>query len=282
MAEIKCYSQIAILMATYNGEKYLGEQIDSLLTQTCKDWHLYIHDDGSKDCTLSIIKEYIIHHSDRITLLDYPSQSGACHNFLSMLEKVDAPYYMFCDQDDVWLPEKAEKSFRRMQELELQSPERPIIVHSDLLLVDKSLHTLDTSFIRNQHIKIKAIKTFEDYSATNTVTGCTMLFNHYAKKCMKEPYEKAIMHDAWVCLSVASQQGIVDFIDEPLIKYRQHSDNTLGARNMSQQTLMHKLKYIHQQISDNIRHYQEMNAVRSLSIFDFLKAKLRYKKTLEP
>lgn len=274
--------QIAILMATYNGEKYLGEQIDSLLAQTCKDWHLYIHDDGSKDCTLSIIKEYIMHHSDRITLLDYPSQGGACHNFLSILEKVDAPYYMFCDQDDVWLPEKTEKTFRRMQEVELQSPERPVIVHSDLILVDKSLNILDTSFIRNQHIKINAIKTFEDYSATNTVTGCTMLFNHYVKESIKKPYDKAIMHDAWVCLSVASQQGIVDFIDEPLIKYRQHSDNTLGARNMSQQTLMHKLKYIHQQISDNIRHYQEMNAVRPLSIFDFLKAKLRYKKTLEP
>ena len=171
-----------------------------------------------------------------------------------------------------------EKTFGRMQALERQFPGQPVIVHSDLMLVDEALHTLDTSFIRNQQIKLEAIKTFEDYAATNTMTGCTMLFNNQTKQCTKRPYEKAIMHDAWICLSIVSQQGIVDFIDESLIKYRQHSNNTLGAQDMSKQTLGHKLKHIRRQISDNIRHYQEMNAVKRLSAIDFLKAKLRYKR----
>ena len=271
-------SNIAILLATYNGALYLREQIDSLLCQTFTGWHLYIHDDGSTDGTKDIIESYVQAHPMKVTLLDYPRQGGACRNFFSMLEAVDAPYYIFCDQDDVWLPEKMEKTFGRMQALERQFPEKPVIVHSDLMLVNESLHTLDTSFIRNQQIKIEAIKTFEDYAATNTVTGCTMLFNEMTKQCIKRPYEKAIMHDAWICLSVASQQGIIDFIDEPLTKYRQHSDNTLGARDMSQQTVMHKLKHIRRQISDDVRHYQEMNAVRRLSVIDFLKAKIRYKR----
>ena len=270
--------RIAILMATYNGEKYLREQIDSIISQTCQDWHLYIHDDGSKDSTIAIIKDYICQYPDSITLLDYPPQGGACWNFLSMLEKVEAPYYMFCDQDDVWLPEKIEKTYKRMLEFEKQYPERPMIVHSDLMIVDESLNMLDSSFIRNQQIKIEAIKLFEDYAATNTVTGCTMLFNQHAKQCIKKPYDKAMMHDSWICLSVVSQQGVVEFIDEPLIKYRQHSDNTLGARDMSRQTLTHKLKHIRQQICNNIRHYQEMNAVRRLSVIDFIESKLRYKK----
>lgn len=268
---------IAILLATYNGALYIREQIDSLLCQTFTNWHLYIHDDGSIDGTKDIIEGYVKKHPEKMTLLNYPPQGSACRNFFSMLEVVNAPYYMFCDQDDVWLPEKIEKTFMRMQVLEKQSPEWPIIVHTDLAIVDVSLNTHDTSFIRNQHIKIKAIKTFEDYAATNTVTGCTMLFNHYAKRCMKRPYDKAIMHDAWICLSVASQQGVIDFIDESLIKYRQHGENTLGARDMSRQTLLHKLKHIRQQIGDNIRHYKEMNAVKALSVIDFLKAKLRYK-----
>lgn len=271
-------SYIAILMATCNGALYLREQIDSLLCQTFTNWHLYIHDDGSIDGTRDIIDCYIQAYPAKITLLDYPTQGSACRNFFSLLETVDAPYYMFCDQDDVWLPEKIEKTFGRMQALERQFPGKPVIVHSDLMLVDEALHTLDTSFIRNQQIKLEAIKTFEDYAATNTMTGCTMLFNNQTKQCTKRPYEKAIMHDAWICLSIVSQQGIVDFIDESLIKYRQHSNNTLGAQDMSKQTLGHKLKHIRRQISDNIRHYQEMNAVKRLSAIDFLKAKLRYKR----
>ena len=269
--------QIAILMATHNGATYLREQIDSILSQSATDWHLFVHDDDSTDNTAAILDEYTRQYPQNMTVLKYPAQGGACRNFLSMLDAVDAPYYMFCDQDDVWLPEKVEKTCRRMKDIEAQSPDQPVIVHSDLMIVDEALRTLDASFVRNQQIKMDAIKSFEDYAATNTVTGCTMLFNQRARQCIKKPYDKAIMHDAWICLSVVAKNGIVDFIGEPLIKYRQHSENTLGARDMSQQTLRHKLRHIQRQLNDNIRHYQEMNAVRPLSILDFIKAKLLYK-----
>ena len=270
--------QIAILMATYNGAAYLREQMDSILSQSATDWHLFVHDDNSADNTACILDEYAGQYPQKITRLHYPAQGGACRNFLSMLDTVKAPYYMFSDQDDVWLPEKVEKTFRRMKDLEAQCPDQPVIVHSDLMIVDETLRTLDASFVRNQQIKMGAIKSFEDYAATNTVTGCTMLFNQRARQCIKKPDDKALMHDAWICLSVAAQHGIIDFISEPLIKYRQHDSNTLGARDMDQQTLRHKLRHIRQQMNDDIRHYREMNAVRPLSVTDFIKAKLRYKK----
>ena len=274
---MKCESQIAILMATYNGARYVREQLDSLLCQTFTDWHLYIHDDGSTDGTTDVLRAYAADHPSQVTLLAYEPQGGACRNFLSMMEAVESPYYMFCDQDDVWLPEKTEKTFLRLKMLEHLSPDTPILVHSDLMLTDARLNVTDTSFVRNQHIKMAAIKTFEDYAATNTVTGCTALFNHRAKMCIRRPYDKAIMHDAWLCLSVVAQGGIVDFIDEPLVKYRQHGHNVLGSKDMSRQTLSHKIVNVRQMVIDGIRHYREMNAVRPLSVWSFIRAKNRYR-----
>lgn len=274
---MRCESQIAILMATYNGARYVREQLDSLLCQTFTDWHLYIHDDGSTDGTIDVLKAYATDHPHKITLLDYKPQGGACRNFLSMMEAVEALYYMFCDQDDVWLPEKTEKTFLRLKTLERLSLGTPILVHSDLMITDAQLNVKDISFVKNQRIKMAAIKTFEDYAATNTVTGCTALFNHQAKMCIRRPYDKAIMHDAWLCLSIVAQGGIVDFIDEPLVKYRQHSHNVLGSTDMSRQTLSHKIMSIRRMVIDSISHYREMNAVRPLSVWSFIQAKNRYR-----
>lgn len=270
-------NNIAILLATYNGALYLREQIESLLNQTFTDWHLFIHDDGSTDGTRDIIDTYVRAYPTKISMLDYPSQGGACRNFFSLLETVEAPYYMFCDQDDVWLADKVEKTFCRMKLLEQQHHETPLIVHSDLMLTDACLNVIDTSFVRNQRIKLEAIKEYEDYAATNTVTGCTTLFNQQAKACMRRPYDKAILHDAWLCLSVVAQGGVVYFIDEPLVKYRQHGNNTLGSTDMRRQTLLHKIMNIRQLIISNIRHYREMNAVRPISVWSFIQAKNRYR-----
>ena len=176
------------------------------------------------------------------------------------------------------MPTKIETTYARLKTLEQQQPDIPLLVHSDLTLTDACLNVIDDSFVRNQRIKLAAIKTYEDYAATNTVTGCTTLFNQQAKACIRRPYDKAIMHDAWLCLSVVAQGGLVDFIDEPLVKYRQHDNNTLGSTDMSRQTLPHKIKNIRQMVIDIIRHYHEMNAVRPISIWSFIHAKNRYRR----
>ena len=135
MDQIKSEPIIAILMATYNGERYIKEQLDSLTRQTYPHWHLYIHDDGSTDHTPEIIRTFAQEHP-HINILEYESQKGAKDNFLSLMKKVAADYYMFADQDDVWHEEKIEISLDRMKELESQHPKKPIIVYTDLYVAD--------------------------------------------------------------------------------------------------------------------------------------------------
>ena len=139
MSKIVNNRSVAILMATYNGEKYLREQIDSLIAQTYRDWTLYIQDDGSKDATLDIIKEY---SDERIVLVDVGlTRQGACMNFMSLLNMVESKYYMFCDQDDVWFVDKIEKELARMKMVEAEKGiETPIIVHTDRTHTDAELN----------------------------------------------------------------------------------------------------------------------------------------------
>ena len=106
---------IAVLMATYNGETYLEAQIESLLKQTYRDFIVYAHDDGSKDKTMQVLEKYVEQYPDKFRLLRYAALKSAKKNFFSLLKKVEADYYMFCDQDDIWLPEKIENSFRLLK-----------------------------------------------------------------------------------------------------------------------------------------------------------------------
>lgn len=274
---IKCKQQIAILLATYNGEQFLTEQLESILNQTFSDWHLYIHDDASIDNTLAIVKEYKENNSDKITILEYPTQGGACNNFFSLLESVDASYYMFSDQDDVWNEHKIHRTYDEMKRLEQKYTNTPVIVHSDLAVVDSRLKVIDSSFIRNQKIKVDKVREFEDYAYTNTVTGCTMMVNAEALKCIKYPRHAARMHDSWIAMSVAASGGIVHFINEPLLQYRQHDNNTLGAKEIDKINLLSKLHNIIQIIGEILGHYREMNAIRPISFINYLMARIRYK-----
>lgn len=121
---------IAILMATYNGGQYLAEQIESILAQSNKEWTLYIQDDGSKDNTLAIIQKYV--DDNRVVWVESGlTRQGCCMNFMSLLNRVESRYYMFCDQDDVWLSEKVQISIDEVRRLEKVNPDKPILVHTD-------------------------------------------------------------------------------------------------------------------------------------------------------
>lgn len=279
MAEIIC-NEIAILMATYNGEKYLCEQVNSILAQTYQDWHLYIHDDGSKDNTIAIIKEYINQYPEKITLLDYPSQGGACLNFLSMLEKVDAPYYMFCDQDDVWLNDKVDISIKKMKVSEEKEGSKPIIVFSDLIVVDCLLNTIAPSFHKFAGIFPQFIQSFDDLAATVLAPGCSMLINAHSKHCIKQPATKATMHDAWITACVASKHGKLVYIPQPLLLYRQHSQNTLGARAFSQVTFLYRISNLYNILKNNYAHLIMLQDIGYGSIIKYIKYRIIYKKKI--
>ena len=222
--------KIDVLLATYNGEKYLKEQIDSILEQTYKNIRLIISDDCSKDRTPEILKEYQ-QNDDRIELHIQKSNLGVVKNIEFLLKQVKSPYYMLADQDDYWLPEKVEKSLEKLKK------ENVYLVFGDLEVVDKNLKTMYSSFNDYMLLTRKINKYIDSYKVNylyNCVTGCTVLAKKETiEKILPVPTNsKRLIHDHWIGLMVALN-GKLAYIPEKYIKYRQHGNNEVGTEKIS-------------------------------------------------
>lgn len=225
--------KIALLLATYNGEKYLSQQLESLLNQTYKDFVIYISDDCSKDNTIKILNEYLAKNPGKIILLQNQEPFGnARDNFLNLIKNVDADCYLFCDQDDFWLPNKVEKLITIYNEH--KSDILPILVHSDLRVVDEKLQELESSLFKS--MDLMKTTNWKNLIVQNNVTGCTMLINRVLADYYKNNYsiinnENILMHDYFFA-EIAALCGETYFIDDSLILYRQHGNNSVGAKNV--------------------------------------------------
>ncbi len=142
--------QIDILLATYNGAAFLNQQLGSVENQTHRNWRLIVRDDGSTDKTPGIIEAFRARHPDKVVVLrDDDGNLGLVRNFSRLMEHAGAGYVAFCDQDDVWKPEKLELSLQKMRSLETEhGPERPLLVVTDLSVVDEDLQVVHLSFWR--------------------------------------------------------------------------------------------------------------------------------------
>ncbi|MGM9745758.1 MAG: glycosyltransferase family 2 protein [Paludibacteraceae bacterium] len=223
---------IDILLATYNGEQFLREQLDSILAQTYTDWQLFVRDDGSTDNTLDILQKYAEMYPQKMTIYkDNLYNLGAMHSFEQLLLKcAHNQYTMFCDQDDVWLPNKIELFVQKMHEVEAQFANLPLVVHGDMIVVDKNLDPIHPSFWQYSHIRPEILDDKLYFLAIcNTITGCSCLFNNKAKQYMLPISKQAYMHDAWLGLTTLKNKGKIIPIFEPTMLYRQHNTNTLGA-----------------------------------------------------
>ena len=269
--------KIAILLATYNGEQYLAQQIDSLLSQSYKGWTLYIHDDGSTDNTANVIGSYCRKY-ENIIAMDYPPTGGAKNNFLSMLQRVEADYYMFCDQDDIWAERKIETEMERMHEMESSCGDIPLLVFSDLRVVDNCLNEISPSMWRNGGVRPEYLCSFDRGAVFEFVTGCTMLFNRKGRDCVSFDAAKALMHDSWVSCCILKASGKVDGIRMPLVNYRQHGDNTLGATNWASHGILYKLSHIASIVRKNYRHWKSLEDLGYGSFFKYLKNKYLFRK----
>ena len=244
--------KIAILMATYNGEKYICQQIDSILSQTCKDWELYIHDDGSTDNTIAAVESYVEKYPDKIHLIDGKSTGGAKYNFFYMFGQVEAPYYMTCDQDDVWLEKKIELTYDKMLTIE-DKADISCLVYTELRVVDSELNTIADTMSGYQSLDCHK-RTINQFILQNSVTGCTMMVNRALRDKMLRitDIDNTIMHDWWAAL-VAAQFGKTAFIDEPTILYRQHGDNSLGALGINKLSYIVRRVWQKKQIQERMR-----------------------------
>lgn len=219
--------KIDILMATYNGEKYLKQQIDSILNQTYKNIELYISDDCSNDNTVNILKEYE-KKDKRINLFLNDKNIGAKKNFEQLLKKVKSNYFMFADQDDVWLDNKIEITFNKL--INTGSD----LVFTDLCVVDENLKVINTSFndVKGYNKKIKRCVGSNDLVFLyNTVTGCSILAkSKWIKKYLDVKCDKKnILHDHILPL-IISLYGKISYVNTATILYRQHGSNEVGAK----------------------------------------------------
>lgn len=221
---------IAILLSTYNGERYLRQQLDSLFSQTFNDFVLYVRDDGSGDTTMDILLEYDINHTNMVIFRDIENNKGACMGFMWLLAKVEAEYYMFCDQDDVWFPSKVQLTWNTIQAEERRSNKVAILVHTDLIVTDSNLNIISQSLWENDNINPSRI-TRKYLRVLNYVTGCTMLFNRVARDLAIVDVEHALMHDFWIAIRVDSSEGVIISLPIPTMYYRQHDFNAVGASN---------------------------------------------------
>ena len=223
---------IAILLATYNGENYLEEQIHSLFNQSYGHFHIFIRDDGSSDKTLSILKNLANQYPQKITLLATGKPLGASGNFSELMGYVkNYQYVMFCDQDDVWETDKIALTFAKMKELENQHGKAlPLLVHTDLKVVNAKLQVLDHSFWNYSCLYPQYTHSLNRLITQNVVTGCAMMINNALLNRSHPIPSEAIMHDWWIAIT-ASAFGKIEIVKTPTIFYRQHSKNTLGAQN---------------------------------------------------
>jgi glycosyltransferase involved in cell wall biosynthesis/polysaccharide pyruvyl transferase WcaK-like protein len=219
---------VDILMATYCGEAFVREQIDSVFGQSCRDWRLIVRDDGSTDGTRAILERYARDHPGRIVLLADYERLGACANFARLLEHARSPYVMFCDQDDVWLPKKIELSLDRMRLVEEQhGANRPVLLYTDLVPVHRDLRPMGASYWQVRGLSPHKVA-LPRLLVQNVPMGCTTVLNRaLANQCIPIS-PAAVMHDHWVTL-VAAAIGVLHYLDEVTVLYRQHAGNQTGS-----------------------------------------------------
>lgn len=226
--------RVEILMATYNGKRFIKEQIDSILCQTNREWKMIISDDGSTDQTQEIIDEYITQYPDKIRQHHSGKRFGnARDHFYYLMSVSEGDYLFFCDQDDVWYPEKIEKLMKAMISAEEREGKAiPILVFGDLVPVDREMRPLGNSLMAYQKQDTERLD-YKSLLLQNVVTGGSMVVNRAlvskALKCA-DP-EHIIMHDGWLAL-VAARFGKIVFLNEPLGCYRQHAQNSVGAKHV--------------------------------------------------
>jgi glycosyltransferase involved in cell wall biosynthesis len=223
--------KIDILLATYNGEKFVKEQIESILNQTYENFNLIISDDASTDNTLNILEEYE-KKDTRIKVFKKEKNKGLIDNFEFLLKNVTSDYFMFSDQDDIWKKDKIEKSINKLKE------ESSGLVYTDLEIVDEKLNVIYPSYWKYKQIYKKIIKynNFEALYLNNFVTGCTILAkSKYIKDILPLPRNsKFVLHDYWTALIISAKDKI-SYVEEPTIQYRQHKNNRVGSSRKSDQ-----------------------------------------------
>lgn len=215
---------VAVLLCTYNGEKYLSEQLDSIANQTYKNWTIYVSDDGSNDKTLQILERYRVKIGNhRLHIFEGPKE-GFAKNFLSLIKRkeIEAAYFAFSDQDDIWLKNKLERSIMQIKSFPSNTP--TLYCSRTLLFSDYKKTSIKSPLF-------KLPPSFENSLVQSLAGGNTMMINNRSRELLKKIDDnyKIISHDWIAYLIVSGCGGIVIYDPEPTLLYRQHEANLIGG-----------------------------------------------------
>jgi glycosyltransferase involved in cell wall biosynthesis len=221
--------EVEILLATYNGARFLREQLDSIMTQDYGNIRVLARDDGSSDETVEILNEYAKRFPGRLRVMPAGTPTGSAkNNFLLLMKAATADYICFADQDDVWLPDKVSRTKQAMDQLESQwGTTVPLLVFTDLRVVDDKLTILHNSFWAHMNIDPAHIHRQAALMVQSVVTGCTAMLNRPLLALSLRMPDEAFMHDRWIGL-LASFMGRSSEVRAPTVLYRQHEHNVLG------------------------------------------------------
>ena len=224
---------VFILMATFNGMRYLSDQIDSILAQSDPDWILLIRDDGSDEQTLEYLSVLAAREHRVELLLEPRKRLGCCGNFARLMQHAlnrNARYFALCDQDDIWHRDKIRLLRTSLRQVEARmGPQAPVLVWSDLRWIDVDGRELASShFLASA--AAKAMKGTGRWAlAMNVVPGCAMAGNNMLLR-RALPLPQSVHHHDWWLLVVAATVGSCAVVQEALVDYRQHAGNLIGAR----------------------------------------------------
>ena len=244
---------LIVLLSSYNGERYIKQQLDSLLEQTCKPDQILIRDDGSKDSTLDILKQY----SEKYPFIRYycGENKGPAKSFWELIEKADkADYYALCDQDDVWFKDKLETAVNALKK---EDENIPLLYCSKYTLTNKDLEPIDSN--------VSDLYNFSDFPHAllyHTAPGCTFVFNEAARKKVLEydvSKEYCVIHDA-IIHKVVTMFGKMILDKDSHMYYRQHGDNQIG---MNANVIKVFIGRVSRFLNGKIRNYRS-NTARSL------------------
>ncbi len=222
--------RVAILLSTYDGERFVEEQLDSLLRQTHVELVVHVRDDGSSDATLSIVERCARADARIVVVRDGRGNLGAANSFLALLSTVDAAdYVMFCDQDDVWFPEKVARFVERVRQVEARHARgTPVLVFGDMIVTDEHLRPIAQSFWAHRRLLMDDYQDWRTLMFANPVAGCSAILNMPAVQLLDDFGPSPVLHDLLAAVLMA-RHGVVETLPTPTMHYRQHDSNVEGA-----------------------------------------------------
>jgi len=245
---------VSICMATYNGEAYIKEQLDSLIDQDYKNIEIIVQDDNSQDKTYEILQEYAKKYKF-IKVFQNKENIGYIKNFESLIQRANGDYIALCDQDDIWKKDKLSLLVNQIKDNSL--------VYANSLLVDKNLNSLGMTLSQKLNNNFISSKDPLNFLLDNSVSAHAMMFKKELVEYLKT-FPTTIYFDQYIAMVAASQNG-VKYIDKELVLYRQHSHNTLKKEKKAKKSLFQKIKNkLQKKVDENTANIKRVKEIKKL------------------